>query len=69
MNFKDKTTTICITEKSRKIIKELTDEIREKTGHYISVADFIEEFCECGATLCKEKILHDYYTITQAEAD
>lgn len=69
MNFKEKMTTVCITEKSRKIIKQLTNEIKEKTGNCISVAEFIDEFCKDGAKFCKDKILNEYYTITQDEAN
>lgn len=42
MKFKEKTTTVAISERSRKIIKKSIDEIKEETGTHVSVAEFIE---------------------------
>lgn len=60
MKFKERTTTVAISERSRKIIKKLLDEIKEETGQFVSVAEFIEEFLSKGGEALKNKIIKDY---------
>lgn len=60
MKFKEKTTTVAITDRSRKIIKVLTKQIFEKTGTHVSVAEFIEEFLSKDGEALKNKIIEDY---------
>lgn len=67
MNFKEKTTTISISKRSRKIIKKLIDEIKEKTGTHVSVAEFIEYGLNKTGEAVKNKIIKDYLAFVNDE--
>lgn len=67
MKFKEKTTTVAITERSRKIIKALTKQIFEKTGTHVSVAEFIEYGLNKKGEAVKNKIIKDYLAFVNDE--
>lgn len=67
MKFKEKTTTVAITDRSRKIIKDLIEQIFEKTGTHVSVAEFIEYSLNKTGEAVKNKIIKDYLAFVNDE--
>ena len=67
MKFREKTTTVAISERSRKIIKKLIDEIKEETGQFVSVAEFVEYGLIKNGEEVKNKIIKDYLAFANDE--
>lgn len=68
MIFKKKMTSIAISLDARNKLKSLADEIKQKTGSYISIGNIIQEYILSEIQLTKQRILNQYYTITNQQA-
>ena len=69
MKFKEKTKTIAVSENAYKKLKETLKYLKNKTFTNFTFSNLIEEFCNDQIQLTKIRILDEYYTITEQEAN